>query len=85
MAEALATVAGKWLCAQQAGQPAASEWYHDDYINRYVQASYPLMTNYIERGQEMNNAFVTQAIQAFDRTFPQAATDYVNLFRNVLY
>ena len=85
MEEALATVAGEWLYAQQAGQPEAGEWYHDDYINRYAQALYPLMTSYVERGQELDSAFVTQAIGLFDRTFPQAATEYVNLFRNVLY
>ncbi|NML67401.1 hypothetical protein HHL22_19535 [Hymenobacter sp. RP-2-7] len=83
--EALATVAGEWLYAQQAGQPEAGEWYADDYIDRYAKALYPLMTNYVQRGQEIDSAFVAQSIAAFDRTFPQAATDYVNLFRYVLY
>jgi hypothetical protein len=85
MEEALATVAGEWLYAQQAGQPEAGEWYHDDYINRYAHALYPLMTNYVEQGKELDGAFVAQAIALFDSTFPQAATDYVNLFRNALY
>ena len=85
MEEALATVAGEWLYAQQAGRPEAGEWYNDDYINRYAQALYPLMTSYVDRGQELDSAFVAQAIGVFSRTFPQAATDYVNLFRNVLY
>jgi hypothetical protein len=85
MEEALATVAGEWLYAQQAGKPEAGEWYHDDYISRYAQALYPLMTSYVERGQEIDSAFVAQAIGVFDRTFSQAATDYVNLFRNTLY
>jgi len=85
MEEALATVAGEWLYAQQTGKPEAGEWYHDDYINRYAQALYPLMTSYVARGQEIDSAFVAQAITLFDSTFPQAATDYVNLFRNTLY
>ena len=85
MEEALATVAGEWLYAQQAGQPETGEWYHDDYINRYAHALYPLMTSYVARGQELDGAFVAQAIALFNSTFPQAATDYVNLFRNTLY
>lgn len=43
------------------------------------------MMGYVERGQLIDSLFVSQAISTFDRTFPQAATDYVNLFRNVLY
>ncbi|SFQ26334.1 hypothetical protein [Hymenobacter arizonensis] len=85
MEEALATVAGEWIYAQQAGQPESGEWYNDDYINRYAKALYPLMTGYVERGQTIDSMFVSQAISAFDRTFPQAATDYANLFRKVLY
>ncbi|MBF9223279.1 hypothetical protein [Hymenobacter ruricola] len=85
MEEALATVAGEWIYAQQKGRPESGEWYNDDYINRYAKALYPLMTGYVERGQTIDSAFVSQAIGLFDRTFPQAATDYVNLFRKVLY
>lgn len=85
MEEALATVAGEWMYAQQTGQPETGEWYHDDYINRYAQALYPLMTGYVERGQPIDSVFVSQAISTFDQVFPQAATEYVNLFRNVLY
>ncbi|MBD2723395.1 hypothetical protein [Hymenobacter armeniacus] len=85
MEEALATVAGEWIYAQQKGQPEPGEWYNDDYINRYAKALYPLMTGYVERGQTIDSLFVSQAIGLFDRTFPQAATDYVNLFRKVLY
>jgi hypothetical protein len=85
MEEALATAAGEWIYARQTGQPEAALWYADDYIDRYAHALYPLMTGYIDRGQELDSAFVAQAVGVFDRTFPQAATDYVNLFRKVLY
>lgn len=85
MEEALATVAGEWIYAQQKGRPESGEWYFDDYINRYAKALYPLMTGYVERGQTIDSAFVAQAVGLFDQTFPQAATSYVNLFRNVLY
>lgn len=85
MEEALATVGGEWIYAQQKGRPESGEWYFDDYINRYAKALYPLMTGYVERGQTIDSAFVNQAIGLFDQTFPQAATSYVNLFRNVLY
>lgn len=85
MEEALATAAGEWVHAQQTGQPEPGEWYNDDYINRYARALYPAVTAYVERGQTLDSAFVAQAIATFDRTFPQAATDYVNLFRKVLY
>ena len=85
MEEALATVAGEWMYAQQTGQPEPGSWYQDDYINRYARALYPLMTSYVARRQEIDSAFVAQATSTFDHTFPQAATDYVNLFRKVLY
>jgi hypothetical protein len=85
MEEALATVGGEWMYALQAGQPEVGEWYNDDYINRYAKALYPLMTSYVMHGQELDSAFVAQAVSVFDHTFPQAATDYVNLFRYVLY
>jgi hypothetical protein len=63
MEEALATVGGEWMYAQQAGQPETGEWYNDDYINRYAKALYPLMTGYVTRGQEVDSAFVTQAVR----------------------
>jgi hypothetical protein len=85
MEEALATVAGEWIYARQTGKTESGEWYHDDYINRYAHALYPLMTSYVERGQTIDSLFVSQAIGLFDQTFPQAATEYVSLFRNVLY
>ncbi len=85
MEEALATVAGEWLYAQQTGQPEAGEWYQDSYIDRYAHALYPLMTGYIARGQQIDQAFVREAAALFARTFPSAATEYTNLFRYVLY
>ena len=85
MEEAFATAAGEWIYARQTGQPETGEWYHDDYINRYAQAIYPLVATYTERGQTVDRVFAGQAVDLFDKTFPQAATDYGNLFRNVLY
>jgi hypothetical protein len=85
MEEGLATAAGEWIYAQQTGQPEAGEWYADDYINRYAHALYPLVAAYTERGQTIDSAFVNQAISLFDTAFPQAATDYVNLFRKAIY
>jgi hypothetical protein len=85
MEEALATVGGEWLYAQLLGQPEAGEWYQDDYIDRYAHALYPLMTGYLARGQQIDQAFVREAAVLFDRTFPNAATEYTNLFRYVLY
>ena len=85
MEEAFATAAGEWVHARQTGRPQAGEWYEDDYINRYAQAIYPLVAGYTERDQTIDSAFVTQAVSLFDKSFPQAATDYVSLFRNVLY
>jgi hypothetical protein len=85
MEEALATVAGEWLYAQQTGQPETGEWYQDSYIDRYAHALYPLMTSYIARGQQIDQAFVREATALFDRTFPNAATEYASRFRYVLY
>ncbi|GAB3574031.1 hypothetical protein [Hymenobacter daeguensis] len=85
MEEGLATAAGEWIRTRQTGQPEAGEWYADDYIDRYAHALYPLVAGYTERGQPIDSAFVQQAISRFDGLFPQAASDYVNLFRKVLY
>jgi hypothetical protein len=85
MEEGLATAAGEWIYKQQAGQPEPGEWYNDDYINRYAKALYPQVESYIESGRTIDSAFVRQAVATFDATFPQAVTEYVNLFRKVLY
>ncbi|UOQ98220.1 hypothetical protein MUN81_01705 [Hymenobacter sp. 5317J-9] len=85
MEEALATVAGEWIFAQQTGHLESGEWYGDDYVDRYAKAIYPLMTGYVERGQCIDSIFVNQAINLFDQTFPRASTDYVSLFRKVIY
>jgi hypothetical protein len=85
MEEALATVAGEWLYAQQQGQPEPGTWYQDDYIDRYAHALYPLMTGYIARGQQLDQPFVEEAAALFARTFPTAASEYTNLFRYALY
>jgi len=85
MEEALATVAGEWLYARQTGQPETGEWYQDAYIDRYAHALYPLMTGYIARGQQIDQAFVREAAALFASTFPNAATEYASRFRYVLY
>ena len=85
MEEALATAASEWVYARQTGQPEAGVWYADDYIDRYAKALYPMVAGYTERGQTIDSTFVSQAMGTFDKLFPQAALDYVNLFRNVLY
>jgi hypothetical protein len=43
------------------------------------------VATYTGLGQPIDSAFVTQAVGLFDKAFPHAATDYGNLFRNVLY
>lgn len=85
MEEAFATAASEWLHEQVAGRVDSGEWYNDLYIDRYAHALYPLIRRYVSAGQTLDSAFVTQAVQTFDQTFPSAATDYVNLFRKVLY
>lgn len=40
---------------------------------------------YVGGGLTIDSAFVGLAVMVFDRTFSAAATDYVNLFRKVLY
>jgi hypothetical protein len=85
MEEGLATAAGEWIHTRQTSRLSTDEWYDDDYINRYAKALYPLVASYTERSQALDSAFVGQALGTFDALFPQAATDYVNLFRNVLY
>ena len=85
MEEALATAAGEWMHARQTGRPETGKWYEDEYIDRYAKALYPRVADYTERGRTIDSTFVEQAIRTFDTVFPQAATTYVNLFRNVLY
>ncbi|MET4074414.1 hypothetical protein [Hymenobacter sp. UYCo722] len=85
MEEALATAAGEWMHACQTGHPPIGKWYEDEYIDRYAKALYPLVASYTRRGQAIDSAFVARAIRSFDTAFPQAATDYGNLFRNALY
>lgn len=85
MEEGLATAAGEWMQVCQTGHLPIGKWYEDEYIDRHAKALYALVANYTRRGQTIDSAFVARAIRNFDTAFPQAATEYANLFRNALY
>ncbi len=82
--EGLATACGNgWAYAQLTGGLDTSNWYADDYINRYGKALYPMVKRYIEAGKKIDNAFVKEAIALFKKTFPEAPYAYENLLNTV--
>jgi len=82
--EALATACGNgWAYKVLAGHEDRTEWYANDYINKYAHAIYPMVTEYVENGKQLDSAFIEKAIIAFEEKFPGAAYDYQNLMSRI--
>ncbi len=78
--EGLATAIGNgWAYAQLNGRMDTAAWYADEFIDGYAHALYPLVKAYLTEHQQIDRAFVTAAIEAFAKTFPDADRDFAVL------
>jgi hypothetical protein len=75
--EALATALGNGFGYNYlAGELDSGEWYNDKYINLYAKAIYPLATQYVNEGKQIDKAFAFKCIELFRQTFPNAIYDF---------
>jgi hypothetical protein len=82
--EGVATaLANGWAYQFISSRYDSGEWYHNAYINGYAHALYPLVNAYINAKAEMDSQFVNRAIDAFEKKFPKAITDYGILLNRV--
>ena len=82
--EAVATAVGNgWAYEQLNARADEDAWYADPFIDGYARALYPLVKAYLTEGQTMDRAFVTSAIEAFAKTFPDARRDPAVLLSRV--
>jgi hypothetical protein len=83
--EALATALGNgWAFEVVTGRRDDGSWYADAAIDGFAKAIYPLVTDYLSRGQTIDRAFAKQAIELFRRTFPDAPWRFDTLFREIV-
>ncbi len=74
--EAVATACGQgWVHNFLAGKPDPSSWYHDEYIDGFARALYPMVADYINNDKPMDVFFINEAVRLFGVTFPKAAYD----------
>lgn len=82
--EGLATACGNaWAYKQLTGTEDTTAWYDDAYIDGYAHALYPLVTEYMNDGKQMDKPFVQKAIKLFEQRFPRAIYSYENLLNIV--
>lgn len=82
--EALATACGNgWMYEYITGRADKGAWYNDEYIDGYAHALYPLVKAYIDNDKRIDRRFITNAIELFEKQFPDAAYEYNNLFNNM--
>lgn len=74
--EGLATALGNgWAYEQINGELDKNAWYNNPYIDGFAHALYPLVTEYLSAGKNMDQEFVERAIQLFGKTFQDADKD----------
>jgi hypothetical protein len=82
--EGLATALGNgWTPIYLTGKPDETSWYDDPYINGYAHALFPIVDQYLKAGKSMDLGFVNQAINQFEKTFPNSIRDYGILFNKL--
>lgn len=83
--EALATALGNgWAFDVVTGKRDDGSWYADSTIDGFAKAIYPLVTDYLARGQRIDRAFAARAIEQFRQTFPDAPFRFDTLFREIV-
>ena len=81
--EALATAIGNgWVYEKLNGSLNQEDWYADHYIDRYAKAIYPIVKQYLEREQTIDEPMVQELVSVFEQTFPFAIFEYQNLFND---
>lgn len=79
--EAMATALGNgWLVEKLTGRIDSTEWYNNNYINRFAHVIYPLVKEYAEAGIMFDGNFVDRCISLFKEEFRGINTEPEHLF-----
>lgn len=75
--EALATALGNGYAYKElTGEIDSAEWYNDVYINTYAKVLFPLVEQYVNNKQQIDQVFILKAMVLFKQTFPNALFDF---------
>jgi hypothetical protein len=82
--EGLATALGNgWAYKNISGKTDTTAWYNNEYINGYAKELFPLVEEYIDKKQQIDQSFVDKAIGLFEKKFPAAVYNYGILINSV--
>lgn len=82
--EGLATALGNgWAYKYISGALDTTEWYNNPYINGFAKALFPMVEEYLNNGQQIDQAFIDKSIELFAKKFPNAIADYGILINRV--
>ncbi len=82
--EALATVLGNgWAFKQLHNGIDTNEWYNNKHIDGFAHALFPLTESYLVDGKHIDQEFVNQAIDLFEKKFPKATEETAILMNSL--
>ncbi|MBC8468872.1 MAG: hypothetical protein H8D56_05320 [Planctomycetes bacterium] len=55
--------------------------YNQPVIKAFDEAIYPLVVSYLDEGKSIDRAFVNESLAIYEKTFPNALNEYLNLFQ----
>lgn len=72
-----------WLYGQLKGGIDQGLWSENTFIDRYGKALLPLVNQYIIEQKTIDSAFVSEAINVFEKEFPNSIYEYKPLFKTM--
>ena len=55
--------------------------YNQQVIKAFDEAIYPLVVSYLDEGKSIDRAFMNESLVIYEKTFPNALNEYLNLFQ----
>jgi hypothetical protein len=75
--EALATASGNgWAFLKAKGKVDSQEWYHEEKIEGFARAIYPLVSEYLNTQRVIDPPFIESAIISFQKKFPDSNLEF---------
>lgn len=82
--EGLATAIGNgWMYESLNGQLDPKPWYNNVFIDQYGKSLLPLVKNYLTDKKQMDSLFIAQAIEIFEKQFPNSIYEYEPLLNTM--
>lgn len=82
--EGIATALGNgWVYEKLSGKLDSADWYNDVYINKFSKNSFPLIKEYLDNNQTVDEKLIQELCEVYYRCFPNANREFNNLFSNI--